>query len=84
MIKTKLAILGLGSRTTSFYLKHLNNIYNEKKGGFSTCPFLLLNADFNTINSLLPYVSEDLDTAVSQYTNQINSLHVDSLRYMKL
>tara|TARA_R110002051_G_scaffold27712_1_gene66388 strand:+ start:122 stop:793 length:672 start_codon:yes stop_codon:yes gene_type:complete len=79
MIKTKLAILGLGSRTTSFYLKNLNKIYNKEKGGYSTCPFLLLNADFNTINSLLPTVSEDLDKAVSQYTNQINSLHIDSL-----
>ena len=79
MIKTKLAILGLGSRTTSFYLKNLNNIYNKEKGGFSTCPFLLLNADFNTINSLLPYVSDKLDAAVSQYTVQINSLNLDFL-----
>lgn len=79
MIKTKLAILGLGSRTTSFYLKHLNKIYNREKGGYSTCPLLLLNADFNTINSLLPYVTEKLDNAVSHYTNQINSLNVESL-----
>jgi aspartate racemase len=79
MIKTKLAILGLGSRTTSFYLKQLNNMYNREKGGYSTCPFLLLNTDFNTINSLLPYVSEKLDDAVSQYTEQIISLNVDYL-----
>ena len=79
MIKTKLALLGLGSRTTSFYLKQLNNMYNREKGGYSTCPLLLLNADFNKMNSLLPNVSEKLDAAVSQYTDQINNLNVDYL-----
>jgi len=79
MIKTKLAILGLGSRSTSFYLKKLNNIYNKKNGGYSTCPFLLLNANFDSINSLLPTVSEKLDTAVSYYINQIKNLNIDYL-----
>jgi len=79
MKKIKLVILGLGSRTTSFYLTNLNAIYNTKKGGYSTCPFLLLNTDFNTINSLLPYVSEKLDAVVSQYINQINHLNIDTL-----
>ena len=79
MIKTKLAILGLGSRSTSFYLKRLNNIYNKKNGGYSTCPFLLLNANFDAINSLLPTVSEKLDAAVSYYINQIKNLNIDYL-----
>ncbi|AOW16646.1 hypothetical protein LPB03_03820 [Polaribacter vadi] len=79
MVKTKLAILGLGSRSTSFYLKRLNNIYNKKNGGYSTCPFLLLNANFDVINSLLPAVSEKLDAAVSYYINQIKNLNIDYL-----
>ena len=79
MVKTKLAILGLGSRSTSFYLKRLNSIYNQKNGGYSTCPFLLLNADFDVINSLLPTVSEKLDAAVSYYINQIKNLNIDYL-----
>ena len=79
MVKTKLAILGLGSRSTSFYLKRLNNIYNKKNGGYSTCPFLLLNANFDAINSLLPTVSEKLDAAVSYYIHQIKNLNIDYL-----
>lgn len=81
MNKTKLAILGLGSRTTSFYLSYLNTIYNKKVGAYSTCPFLLLNADFNAINSLLPNTSEQLDLVVSQYTNEIESFNVDYLLF---
>tara|TARA_R110002072_G_scaffold2447_1_gene20263 strand:- start:4462 stop:5124 length:663 start_codon:yes stop_codon:yes gene_type:complete len=79
MVKIKLTILGLGSRSTSFYLKRLNSIYNQKNGGYSTCPFLLLNANFDAINSLLPTVSEKLDTAVSYYINQIKNLNIDYL-----
>jgi aspartate racemase len=74
-----LAVLGLGSRATSFYLSELNNVYNAKKGGFSSCPLLLLNTDFDTINSLLPNTSTALDLVVKQYTNELEKLQIEHL-----
>ena len=49
-----LGILGLGSRTTQFYIQELNRMFQAKKGGYSTCPFILLNTDFHKINTFLP------------------------------
>ena len=51
MKKNTLSILGLGSRSTLFYLAELNTLYLQKKGGYSTCPFTLLNTNFDEINS---------------------------------
>ncbi|MBJ2175165.1 aspartate/glutamate racemase family protein [Aureibaculum sp. A20] len=79
MTETTLGILGLGSRSTSFYISQLNIFYNLKKGGYSTCPFVLLNTDFNTINTLLPYTSDALDTSVKQYITQLEQLNVEHL-----
>jgi aspartate racemase len=74
MQKTSIAILGLGSRSTAFYLEELNRIYNLKKGGYSTCPFLLMNVDFDSINSLLPTPSIELANVLQNYINQIQKL----------
>lgn len=79
MAITKLAILGLGSRSTLFYIKELNELYNKVKGGYSTCPFLLLNTDFNAINSLLPNTSSALDNVVFKYISDIKKLTVPYL-----
>lgn len=79
MDKISLAVLGLGSRTTSFYLSELNSLYKQKRGGYSTCPLLLLNTDFNTINALLPNTSDALDLAVNQYINEIDKFDIQHL-----
>lgn len=79
MHKTNLAILGLGSRSTIFYLNELNILYNKIKGGYSTCPFILLNTNFNTINSLLPNPSSQLDKVLSTYVNKIEALDITHL-----
>ncbi|WP_040281642.1 aspartate/glutamate racemase family protein [Psychroserpens damuponensis] len=79
MPQTKLAILGLGSRSTLYYLSELNRLYHLAKGGYSTCPFLLLNTNFDTINSLLPNTSKALDAAVNHYINDIEKLEVQQL-----
>ena len=47
-------VLGLGSNTTLHFIKRLNEVYQEKHGGYSTCPFVLLNSNFDTINPFLP------------------------------
>lgn len=79
MNRIKLAVLGLGSRSTLFYLSELNRAYQNKNGGYSTYPLWLLNTDFNSINSLLPNPSEALDYVVSDYIKKIKQLEVDSI-----
>ncbi|MGO4818325.1 hypothetical protein [Flavobacterium sp. W22_SRS_FP1] len=71
MDKIKLGILGLGSRSTTFYINELNKLYNQEKGGFSTCPFTLLNYNFDAINSLLPDASDSLDAIVQDYITEL-------------
>ncbi|WP_111710013.1 aspartate/glutamate racemase family protein [Lutibacter citreus] len=79
MDKTTLSILGLGSRTTSFYLSELNRLYNEKNGGYSTCPLLLLNTNFNSINSLLPNTSQELDDIIQHYITELEKLDINHI-----
>ena len=74
MGEIKLSILGLGSRSTLFYLKELNKRYQQQKGEYSTCPLLLLNANFEEINPLLPEPSRELDVIVQSYLNEIAKL----------
>ena len=79
MPKTKLAILGLGSRSTLFFISELNRLFNHAKGGYSTCPFVMLNTDFNAINSLLPNTSHQLDVIIKAYLSKIEKLDVEHL-----
>src|SRR5690554_3913283 len=79
MASNKLGILGLGSYSTLFYIKELNALYNKKHGGFSTFPFKMLNANFDEINNLLPYVSDELDEIVKTYLNELIDLGVSSV-----
>lgn len=74
-----LGILGLGSRSTLFYIKELNRLYHKKNGGYSTCPFKLLNANFDEINNLLPEVSEQLDAIVNQYIDELIQLQIGKI-----
>ena len=76
MIKKSLALLGLGSRTTSFYIEELNRLYNERKDANSPFPLLLIETDFNKINSLLPEASEQLDSILQEYINESEKLDV--------
>ena len=79
MSKINIGILGLGSRSTTYYLSELNKKYNQLKGSYSTCPLLLLNADFNSINSLLPYASIELDKAVNEYVTQLETFDIEHI-----
>lgn len=66
-----LAVLGLGSRSTLFYIDELNRKYHSKFGGYSTCPFNMLNSNFHAINSLLPKVSKDLNEVCQYYLSEL-------------
>jgi aspartate racemase len=79
MDKNTLGILGLGSQTTAYYLRELNRVFNEKKGGYSTCPFVLFNVNFDPINSLLPNVSGALDTIVQSHLSKIENTEIKQL-----
>lgn len=79
MDKKSVALLGLGSKSTLYYISELNRLYNAKHGRYSTFPFSLINADFNDINPLLPNPSEQLDTATQVYIHAIEKLDVTHL-----
>mgnify|MGYP000728287717 CR=1 FL=1 len=59
-----LGILGLGSSSTLYYINQLNKKFNDKFGGYSTAPFLMLNINFDTINPYLPEGFEILEPIV--------------------
>lgn len=79
MISKTIGILGLGSYSTLFYIEELNASYNKKHKGFSTCPFKMLNTDFDRINNLLPNVSKELDRIVTTYLDQLIDLGISSI-----
>jgi len=78
-VKIETGILGLGSKSTLFYIEELNRIYNKTHGAYSTFPFKLLNTNFDEINQLLPHYSEELDRIVTNYLEQLISLKVSSV-----
>ncbi|WP_308993386.1 aspartate/glutamate racemase family protein [Mariniflexile litorale] len=67
----QIAILGLGSRSTLFYIEELNTRYQKQLGNYHTFPCLLYNIDFNTINPFLP---DRFDVLVPQLTLYLNHL----------
>ncbi|MFK8038999.1 MAG: aspartate/glutamate racemase family protein [Crocinitomicaceae bacterium] len=74
-----LGLLGLGSYTTTFYIKELNRLFQTKNKGFSTLPFKMLNTDFNKINPFLPDNFDKLTPVIAHYIMQLNSLDVDQI-----
>lgn len=75
----KLGILGLGSKSTLFYIDELNYQYNKLHGGYSTCPFVMINTDFNAINSSLPDNFYKLKHIVKPYLDYFESLDIECL-----
>lgn len=72
-----LGILGLGSRSTVFYIEELHRIYNEKMKGYGTFPFKMLQLDFDLINNQLPNRSRELDELIRHAFNKLESLKID-------
>ncbi|MFB9053817.1 aspartate/glutamate racemase family protein [Formosa undariae] len=79
MINNNLVLLGLGSRTTTYYLSVLNDLYNKENGEYSTCPLVVFNVDFNDVNSLLPNTSETLDRLVEGYLRDMESFKPNAI-----
>ena len=71
-IKEHIGLLGLGSFTTQLYLRLLNQFYSEVHGGFSTCPLIMLNANFEHINNYLPNKFDKLIPVTEKYITELN------------
>lgn len=79
MDKHQLGILGLGSYSTTFYITQLNAQFQAINKGYSTYPFVMLNANFNDINPYLPNRFEQLVPVVKNYLNQLVQLGATQL-----
>lgn len=77
--KTTVGLLGLGSRSTVFYLEKLNALYQELNKGYSTFPCVVLNIDFNSINPYLPDKTSDLLHNLKPVIKDLERLAIDHL-----
>ena len=46
----KLGIIGLGSKTTTYYIEMLNQLYNKNMANLILVLFTMININFNEIN----------------------------------
>lgn len=74
-----IGMLGLGSRSTVFYIEQLNTEFLALNGGYSTCPIKLLNANFDKINPFLPNNFKSLKKNLSPYLKELLKLNIDTL-----
>lgn len=74
-----LGILGLGSHSTLHFIQRLNEMYTKQNGGYSTCPFKLLNVDFNQINPYLPNQFEVLQPLMRKELMELYQLGVSRI-----
>lgn len=79
MKNKNIGILGLGNRSTLFYIDVLNRRFNALHKGDSTCPFILYNIDFEKVNPFLPNQFNKLNPLLSLYINNIKQLGVNFL-----
>jgi aspartate racemase len=75
----KLGILGLGTSSTLHYVDELNKKFLQKFGGYSTCPFIMVNTNFNTINPFLPDQEIDLYKNLLPYLYFIEQISIKHL-----
>lgn len=71
--ETHINILGLGSRSTLFYLESLNNLYHNYLGDYNTFPCTVHNKNFNAINPFLPNHFEKLVPNLQTYLDDIEA-----------
>lgn len=72
-------VLGLGKESTNYYLQRIHQKYNEINGGFSTCPFILYQIDFQDVNPFLPNQFSVLKPKIEAYLKQIEDLGISKL-----
>lgn len=78
-MKKKLVLLGLGKQSTQYYTDELVRLYEIKIKTEAHPPFVMIDTDFDEINSLLPGVSTQLKKIIRKYIAQIETQEVDYL-----
>ena len=74
-----IGLLGLGSNTTAYYIQEMNRQYQQINGGYSTCPFKMLNTNFDEINPFLPDQFERLIPITASYLEALHEMAVDRI-----
>ncbi|WP_299229448.1 aspartate/glutamate racemase family protein [uncultured Psychroserpens sp.] len=79
-VSNQLCVLGLGSRSTQFYIEALHERYHNCFGNYHTFPFILYQIDFNRINIHLP---NQFDQLIPELTDCLNSIsRLPTQRYL--
>ncbi|AEH02394.1 aspartate/glutamate racemase family protein [Lacinutrix sp. 5H-3-7-4] len=78
-MQNKLVILGLGVKSTLFYQKTLHDLYFKKYRSYSTCPFILKQINFNTINPYLPNGHDIIAPILKNTLENYNSSKINLL-----
>lgn len=78
-MKKKLVLLGLGKQSTQYYTDELVRLYKIKTKTEAPLPFVMIDTDFDEINSLLPVISTQLKKIIRKYIAQIETLKMDYL-----
>jgi aspartate racemase len=79
MKNKSIGILGLGNRSTLFYVDELNKKFNSLFEGYSTCPFILYNTNFDNVNPYLPNNFSKLEPLLLHYIKKIKELGINFL-----
>lgn len=74
-----IGLLGLGTKSTLFYIEALNAAYSKQNEEQNTLPLHLLNTNFNKINNLLPKPSKELEGIIQNYLNELIKLGVTEI-----
>ena len=75
----KRGILGLGKESTAYYIHQIHHQYHLERDGYSTCPFLLYQIDFQEINPFLPNNFSTLIPKMEVCLRQISELGITKL-----
>ena len=68
-------MLGLGSRTTSYYYKELNRIFKDNRDSKLNVPIKLLETNFEEINHHLPDNFNALTPVITKHLKELNQWH---------
>lgn len=71
MTAPKVTILGLGVKSTQYYIEELHKKYHERYQEYATCPHYVYQTDFNEINPFLP---NQFDTLIPNLKTILSNL----------
>ena len=75
----KKGILGLGNASTLFYVNEINTEFQRRNGGYSTCPFILYQVNFDEVNPYLPHDFHILIPAVQNYFLEMKNIGIKTV-----